>query len=88
MMGIQKLKQSVRNNEIVCLLTDKSGRTSVDSQQNYVQRNYNTRIFQNRKKVFYAHTGMWYNIMQPMNHLVPNFITYNNDIPMFYGLIK
>ena len=33
--GLAKIKARVRNGEIVCFVTDKSGRWSVDSPENY-----------------------------------------------------
>ena len=95
--GLKKLRRRIKNKEIVCYQTDKSGSISVDTPSNYVdsmkphlegtipssEEEYNK-----TEKLINAHMTNWCRIMSFDKKVSSNFITENNEIPPLYGLRK
>ena len=95
--GLKKLKRRVKNGEIVCFQTDKSGSISVDTPDNYVdsmQPHLEGTIpsteeeYTKTEKLINAHMMNWCRIMKFDKKVAHNFISENNEIPPLYGLRK
>ena len=95
--GLKKLKRRVKNGEIVCFQTDKSGSVSVDTPDNYVdsmQPHLEGTIpsteeeYTKTEKLINAHMTNWCRIMKFNKKVAHNFISENNEIPPLYGLRK
>ena len=95
--GLKKLKRRVKNGEIVCFQTDKSGSISVDTPDNYVdsmQPHLEGTIpsteeeYTKTEKLINAHMMNWCRIMKLDKKVAHNFISENNEIPPLYGLRK
>ena len=95
--GLKKLKGRVKNGEIVCFQTDKSGSISVDTPDNYVdsmQPHLEGTIpsteeeYTKTEKLINAHMMNWCRIMKFDKKVAHNFISENNEIPPLYGLRK
>ena len=97
MRGMKKLKRRIKNGEIVCFQTDKSGSVSVDTPDNYVdsmQPHLEGTIpsteeeYTKTEKLINAHMTNWCRIMKFNKKVAHNFISENNEIPPLYGLRK
>ncbi|CAI9726376.1 Hypothetical predicted protein [Octopus vulgaris] len=95
--GLNILKRRIKNREIVCFPTDKSGRMSVDNIPNYISNmqphirdmtETTTLEYIENEKIVNAHMGMWSIILQSEKRTANNFLTTNNEIPPLYGLRK
>ena len=95
--GLRKLRRRVKNKEIVCFQTDKSGSMSVDTPENYVdsmQPHLEGTIpstedeYVKTEKLINAHMTTWCRVMKFDKRVARNFINENNDIPPLYGLRK
>ena len=96
-LGLNKLKKRVKNKEIVCFQTDKSGSISVDTPENYVESMKEhlegtipstEEEYVKTEKLLNAHTMTWSRIMKFNKKVANNFVTENNEIPPLYGLRK
>ena len=95
--GMKKLRRRIKNGEIVCFQTDKSGSVSVDTPDNYVdsmQPHLEGTIpsteeeYTKTEKLINAHMTNWCRIMKFNKKVAHNFISENNEIPPLYGLRK
>ena len=92
-----KLKKRVRNKEIVCFQTDKSGSISVDTPENYIESMQphlegtipsTEEEYVKTEKLLNAHMTTWCRILKFDKRVAHNFVTENNEIPPLYGLRK
>ena len=94
--GLSSLTSMINDNRIICYPTDKSGRMSVDTLENYemsIQPHLSTQEasegeYLKTEKVLNAHMTAWCNIMQSSDRVRNNFISVNNKVPPIYGLRK
>ena len=95
--GLKKLQKRVKDKEIVCFQTDKSGSMSVDTPDNYVESMQphlegtlpsTEEEYFKTEKLLNAHMQTWCRIMKVDKRVANNFITENNEIPPLYGLRK
>ena len=95
--GIKELKKRIKEDKIVVYPTDKSGRLSVDTQDNYKESmkehlvnmsETNITEYRQIESKMNALSGIWCTIMQANNRAGKNFISKNNDVPPLYGLRK
>ena len=95
--GLNTLKKKANGNQIICYITDKSGKMSVDSPENYLaamqphlqetkevkQRNYNY-----VENIINSHMQAWCNIIKADKRVYGAFQATDTDIPPQYGLRK
>ena len=95
--GLEKLRKRVKNKEIVCFQTDKSGIISVDTPENYIESmkphlegtiESTEEEYVKAEKLLNAHMQSWSRIMNFEKRVAQNFLTENNEIPPLYGLRK
>ena len=95
--GLEKLKKRVKNKEIVCFKTDKSGSMSVDTPSNYIESmkphlegtiQSTEEEYEKTEKLLNAHMQTWCRIVKMEKRVAQDFITENNEIPPLYGLRK
>ena len=91
------MKKRIKDKEIVCFQTDKSGAISIDTPQNYIESmrphlegtvESSEEEYEKIEKLLNAHMQNWGRIMKFEKRLTQNFITENNEIPPLYGLRK
>ena len=95
--GLGKLKRRIKNKEIVCFQTDKSGSMSVDTPGNYIESMQphlegtipsTEEEYTRTEKLLNAHMQTWCRIMKFDKRVARNYVTENNEIPPLYGLRK
>ena len=95
--GLKKLKKRIKDKEIVCFQTDKSGALSVDTPENYIESmkphlegtvESSEEEYEKTEKLLNAHMQNWGRIVKFGKRVTQNFITENNEIPPLYGLRK
>ena len=96
-LGLKRLKQRIKDKEIVCYPTDKSGRMSVDKPQNYVNSmeshqdntiEVTVEEYRNVEKLLNSHVDAWFRILKGNDRLRNNYKSENNPVPPLYGLRK
>ena len=95
--GLKKLKKRIKDKEIVCFQTDKSGSLSVDTPENYIESMKphlegtipsSEEEYIKTEKLLNAHMVTWCRILNFNKRVAHNFVTENNEIPPLYGLRK
>ena len=95
--GIKSLKKRLKNKEIICYPTDKSGSLNLDTYENYIENmqvhlkdmvEVTEEEYKSTEHLLNCHMQSWCRILNATERMTRNFITSNNDIPPLYGLRK
>ena len=88
--GLKKLRKSVKDKEIICFQTDKSGSISVDTPQNYIDSMKphlegtiisSEEEYEKTEKLLNAHMQVLSRVFCFDKRVAQSFITENNEIP-------
>ena len=95
--GLTSLQQRIKEKEIICFPTDKSGRLSVDTASIYIEGmkghlkavvEVDQKEYEHVEKQLNAHMHAWCNILQASERVQSNYQATNNAIPPLYGWRK
>ena len=96
-IGMKSLKEKVKNKEIVCFPSDKSGVMTVDTPENYIESMaphlegtvpVTEEDYAVSEKLLNAHMQAWCRIMSFSKRITGDFQAENNEIQLLYGLQK
>ena len=88
--GLKQIKKRLKDKEVVCFPTDKSGRMSIDNPRNYSKSmlkhfygmpKTNLENYYEVERVLNAHMRSWFIIMKGNQRLARNFRASNNTMP-------
>ena len=95
--GIKELKRRCKEQEIITYPTDKSGRLSVDTKENYINsmddhlkdvQIVTIEVYEEKEKLMNAYMKCWFRALNVKTRLANNYQSTNNEVPRLYGSRK